>query len=195
MYEAVKEFVRQKIAENGRPSEPFRDRFEHTLRVLRWAERLHEMEGGDLEVLRLAALFHDVGWDISRPHEEVGAEIARAYLTEHGLHGEKLDAILEAVAHHNHRDRPGPFRKETLIMQDADFLDEVGVLTLVWDALSTAFRPDPSYRAVYERAKGSLAELQSRADWLRTASGRKIYDEQVQVLAQCLKWLEFELGQ
>jgi uncharacterized protein len=194
LHEHMLEYVKKTIAENGRPSAPFRDRFAHTLRVQKWAERLQAMEGGDLEVIQVAALFHDVGWDEHRPHEEVGAEITRAYLTAQGLYMDKLDAIVEAVAHHNHRDSPGPFRKETLIIQDADFLDEVGVLTLVWDSLGTALKPNPSYTAVYARAQRSLAELKSRAGWLRTPSGRKLYDEQVQVVAQCLKWLQYELG-
>lgn len=187
-------FVRHTIANNGRPSAPFRSRFEHTLRVMKWAERLQASEGGDLEVLRIAALFHDVGWDPERPHEEVGAEITQEYLNNSGLSEDKIAAIVEAVAHHNHRSSPGPFNKETLIIQDADILDEVGVLTLVWDSLATAHRPKPSYRAVYERALKSLDELQKRAHQLRTPSGRRFYDEQVDVYERTIRLLEFELG-
>ncbi len=194
MHEDMLEFVKKTIAENGRPSEPFRDRFAHTLRVMKWAERLQRLEGGDLDVIRTAALFHDVGWDKERPHEEVGAEIARDYLTRRGLFPDKLEAIVEAVAHHNHRDSPGPFRKETLIIQDADFLDEVGVLTLVWDSMRTALQPMPSYASAYERSLKSLTELKKWAHWLRTPSGQKLYDEQIQVLNQCLEWLKYELG-
>ena len=40
-YANVIEFVKEKIAVNGRPPNyPFRDRFEHTMRVYRWAIKL-----------------------------------------------------------------------------------------------------------------------------------------------------------
>lgn len=193
LYSKVLEFVREQIAQNGRPSAPYRDRFQHTLRVVKWAERLQELEGGDLEVIRLAALFHDIGWDRERPHEEVGAEITHDYLSGHGFSPEKVRAIVEAVAHHNHRDAPGLFSKETLILQDADFLDEVGVLTLVWDSLAAAFNPNPSYSAVYQRALGSLAELKKLRHLVRTPTGQRFYDERVAILEKCLADLEFEL--
>ena len=193
MYSEVLEFVWMQIAQNGRPSAPYRDRFQHTLRVVKWAERLHEFEGGDIEVIRLAALFHDVGWDPERPHEEVGAELTRDYLATKGFSPEKARAIVEAVAHHNHRDDPGPFSVETLIIQDADFLDEVGVLTLVWDSLAAAFKPNPSYAAVYERAQRSLAELKELRRLLRTPTGRRFYDKRLKILEKCLTELEFEL--
>jgi len=62
--ENVKQFAKQRIEENHRPNRyAFRDRFEHTLRVLNWAERLVSAEGGDLEVVQYAALLHDIGWD------------------------------------------------------------------------------------------------------------------------------------
>jgi uncharacterized protein len=193
LHKDMVEFVRAAIARNGRPTEPFRDRFTHTLRVLKWAERLQELEGGDLEVIRTAALFHDVGWDPGRPHETVGAEITQDYLTEHGFPAEKVAAVVEAVAHHNHRDSPGPFSKETLILQDADFLDEVGVLTIVWDSMRVALQKEPSYEAAYERARKTFAQLEGWKHWLRTPSGRKLYEEQLGVLGQCLEWLKYEL--
>ena len=140
LYSKVLEFVREQIAQNGRPSAPYRDRFQHTLRVVKWAERLQELEGGDLEVIRLAALFHDIGWDRERPMR-VGAEITHDYLWS-GFSPEKVRAIVEAVAHHNHRDAPA------FSQRDADpsrrrFLGRSGVLTLVWDSLAAAFNPTP----------------------------------------------------
>ena len=45
------------------------------MRVYRWAIRLQAKLGGNLDVIVLAALLHDVGWDENRPHNEVSAEI------------------------------------------------------------------------------------------------------------------------
>ena len=56
-YAEVIEFVRKQTAENGRPPNyPFRSRFEHTMRVYRWAIKLQSKLGGDLDIIVLAAL-------------------------------------------------------------------------------------------------------------------------------------------
>ncbi len=73
-YADVIEFVKTQTAENGRPPNyEFRSRFEHTMRVYRWAIKLQSKLGGDLDIIVLAALLHDIGWDENRPHGEVGA--------------------------------------------------------------------------------------------------------------------------
>ena len=84
-YTEVIEYVKKQTAENGRPPNyPFRNRYEHTMRVYRWAIKLQAKVGGDLEIITLAALLHDIGWDAERPHNEVGAELAVEYLDSIG---------------------------------------------------------------------------------------------------------------
>ena len=85
-YAEVIEYVKKMTSENGRPSNyPFRSRFEHTMRVYRWAIKLQSKLGGDLDVIVLAALLHDIGWDDERPHGEVGAELAVEYMDSIGI--------------------------------------------------------------------------------------------------------------
>ena len=61
-YAEVIDFVKEQTAVNGRPPNyPFRSRFEHTMRVYRWAIKLQSKLGGDLDIIVLAALLHDVG--------------------------------------------------------------------------------------------------------------------------------------
>ena len=104
-YANVIEFVRQQIADNGRPPNyPFRNRFEHTMRVYRWAIKLQAKVGGDLEIIALAALLHDVGWEEGREHGEVGAEIAVEYLDSIGLQTEKIKRIGEIILVHDDKD-------------------------------------------------------------------------------------------
>lgn len=60
-YADVIEFVKTQTAENGRPPNyEFRSRFEHTMRVYRWAIKLQSKLGGDLDIIVLAALLHDI---------------------------------------------------------------------------------------------------------------------------------------
>ena len=56
-YAQVIEYVKEQTSINGRPPNyPFRSRFEHTMRVYRWAIKLQDRIGGDLEIIALAAI-------------------------------------------------------------------------------------------------------------------------------------------
>ena len=52
---------------------PFRRRFGHCLRCSAWARRIATEEGGDIEIVETAALFHDIGKSGSLPHNDHGA--------------------------------------------------------------------------------------------------------------------------
>lgn len=104
-YAEVIDFVKEQTAVNGRPPNyPFRSRFEHTMRVYRWAIKLQSKLGGDLDIIVLAALLHDVGWDDERPHGEVGAEIAVNYLDSLGVDPQKIAKIGEIIMIHEEKD-------------------------------------------------------------------------------------------
>ena len=49
--------------ESPNPLHPFRSRFQHSIRVLHWCERLVEgLDNVDTEALYTAAIFHDIGY-------------------------------------------------------------------------------------------------------------------------------------
>ena len=84
LIEQTREFVSRLLE-----GEPSTHDISHIERVEKLCLRIRETEGGDLQVLQLAALLHDAG--IIREHQEGGnhavysAEIAREFLIERGL--------------------------------------------------------------------------------------------------------------
>ena len=135
------------IQNQSRYSHPYRNRFEHTRRVLNWAERIQAVEGGDLEIITLAVIFHDTGWDGQNDHALLGAQHARQFLLGHGVKAETLNRVVLAIETHNKRQNPQTdLPLENRIIMDADRLDELGVTTLVWDAMATALDEDPSFK-------------------------------------------------
>ena len=181
-YAKVIDFVKTQTAVNGRPPNyPFRSRFEHTMRVYRWAIKLQSKLGGDLDIIVLAALLHDVGWDDERPHGEVVAEIAVNYLDSLGVDPQKIAKIGEIIMIHEEKDT------------DADLLDEVGAISVLWDSMATAIEDEASYKRAYYRIKNFYKINKPKIKRCKTEAGRLEYSKRMQLLEDFIFQLEKEL--
>ena len=59
--------------------------FDHVLRVVQLADRIAQAEGADADIVRAAALLHDIGLDEGRAgHETSAANRSKDILREHG---------------------------------------------------------------------------------------------------------------
>ncbi|MBL4937253.1 HD domain-containing protein [Clostridium sp. YIM B02515] len=194
-YEEILEYTSNLIKENRRERFPFRNRLEHTLRVLKWAERIQKHEGGNMEDLTMAILFHDTGWDENIPHAEISARLVGEYLREKNFDESRLNRIVAIVKKHSSKDIPSEeLSLEERIMIDADLLDEVGSLSIVWDSMAVALQDSPSYMKFYERNKFYFKKLKNQTFLMKTETGRRFYDRQIEFLEHFINNLEFELG-
>ena len=104
--------------------------FDHVLRVLVLAERIGLAEGADMEVVRAAALLHDVARaetaGTGRCHAQVGAARAREILRGHPP--ERVEAVARAIESHRFRSGPAPATLEAKVLFDADKLDAIGAV-------------------------------------------------------------------
>ena len=111
--------------------------YDHTLRVMKNAERLlSEEPGADREIVRFAALLHDC----ARPEEHAskgavcharrGAEKAAELMSEEKLPESFIAAVAEAVRTHRYRDGIVPDTPEGKVLFDADKLDSLGAVGL-----------------------------------------------------------------
>jgi uncharacterized protein len=104
-------------------------RFNHILNVVDLAERIAEREGANVDVVRVAALFHDISkleadQDV---HAEAGARVAREYLKSHGEFPESfIDEVCTAVRRHSYQGPVEDLPLETQCLIEADLLDKVG---------------------------------------------------------------------
>ena len=193
--EEASEEAKRLISNQGRKSQPFRNRFEHTMRVLKWADRIHNIEGGDFEIIKFAILFHDAGWSDTVDHALIGAELAEKYLLGKEVDPVLVDRIVSAVRTHNKRYEPQESLPiENLIVMDADLLDEVGVITLVWDAMATAIESNPSYIKVIEKDLAYFRKAKEKTIYLKTETGKKLYNERIDAWEMCLRHFQYELS-
>lgn len=193
-YSEVIEYVKKMTTENGRPSNyPFRSRYEHTMRVYRWAIKLQAKLGGDIDIIALAALLHDVGWDSERPHEEVGAELAVEFLDSIGVEPEIIKRVGEIIMIHEDKDTEAELSLECKIVMDADLLDEVGAISVVWDSMATACEDEASYKKAYYRIKNYYRINKPKIRRCKTDAARAEYTKRMQLLDSYINQLEKEL--
>jgi len=104
--------------------------FDHALRVLSTAERIAAAEGADADVVRAAALLHDIGRDEERrcggDHARIGSARAREVLAD--WPAPRVDAVCHAIETHRFRSGGPPETLEAKVVHDADKLDAIGAI-------------------------------------------------------------------
>ncbi|MFB6184125.1 MAG: HD domain-containing protein [Haloarculaceae archaeon] len=104
-------------------------RFNHIQNVVELAAGIARKEGANVDATRVAALFHDIAkleaeQDV---HAEVGAKIAREYLTTHtDYHNSFVDQVCASVRDHSYQGDLTDLPLETQCLIEADLLDKVG---------------------------------------------------------------------
>ena len=191
----TKRVVELEFGRSSRPQAQFRDRYLHTLRVLRWAERIHEVEGGDLFVITLASLLHDVGWDENIPHQKVSFTFASDFLSHQAIEEEIAARVCNVVLLHNQRQiPPTELRIEERVVMDADALDESGILTLIWDSLAAAAEDGSNgYHAIYDRISTRRKQPNPKHLHFKTDTGLRLFEGRKKVLESALNELRYEL--
>ncbi len=175
---------------------PFRKRFEHCQRCATWAERIARVEGVDVELVKISSLFHDIGKALSTEerHAHLGAAICDEYLASIGYDETRRSRIVDIVRNHNRHTIPAASREEEVV-RDADLLDEVGAITILWDAMACAGEQDPSYGKARDRIASGLMRLKTELPGhLSTETARKIAEESTQLVENFVKHLDYELG-
>ncbi len=136
MQEFVREYLTASVAnedDGGRmrwyPWHSAKYRFNHSLNVVELAAEIAEEEGADTDVVRVAALFHDVAkLEVDQDiHAEEGARIAREYLESHGEFPEAfIDRVCRSIEEHSYQGPITDVSLETQCLIEADLLDKVG---------------------------------------------------------------------
>ncbi len=199
MLACVRDYLSQHQADSVQGYNAWRQngaaRFEHTLRVLALAQRIARAEGADLQIVRVAAIFHDVAkFDVpNKEHAVKSAEIAREFLARIRATQEFASRVYTTIARHNQIDATG-FALEDCVLRDADLLDETGALGIVWSCINAGQIPVPTYKDAHESI---VQHDQLGAEWVKqqmlTRTGRQIAEQRQTFVAGFLQELDQEL--
>lgn len=108
--------------------------WDHTKRVYNLCIHIGKKEKADLNVLKLAALLHDIarkkedesGGKIC--HAKEGALLAEKILQKHNLKKKLIENVVHSIAAHRFRNNLAPQTLEAKILFDADKLDSIGAI-------------------------------------------------------------------
>ncbi|KTG21934.1 HD domain-containing protein [Haloferax profundi] len=145
-------------------------RFNHILNVVALSTDIAEREGADVDVVRVASLFHDISKLEAEQeiHAEEGARVAREFLKTHGDYPESfVEQVCQVVADHSYQGSLGDVSLETQCLIEADILDKIGangtalmLLRMGYEA-RTHMDAAEMVERVFERGRDASRRLES----------------------------------
>jgi uncharacterized protein len=131
---------------------------EHTMSVLASVQKIGagcKLSESDLEVLQVAALFHDAGYCVSHvEHETRGAEMAKQFLAANGCNETMANKVAACIGATNIKIEPVNLLEEILCDADlsylgtANFFENVALLRLEWEVSLQSVFDDAEWRQV-----------------------------------------------
>jgi len=124
-YEKTKEFVIDKLTREL-PSNLYYHGVHHVLDVLAAAEMLGRQEKiseKEMELLRVAVLFHDSGFTVTpKNHEQIGCDLVKKNLPGFGFTNEEIETICGMIMATEYPQKPKNHLEEIICDADLDYL-------------------------------------------------------------------------
>jgi len=199
----VREFAR-KYLEQYDPSHDYA----HVLRVEKNALRIAAEENyqGDLEVIQIASLLHDVGDHKYTGNETDGVKIVTEFLKSVNYPKEKIDRVCFVHSHisfKNELDKPIKNNIELNIIVDSDRLDAMGCIGILRAFTYSAIKNIPFYidgakprnnldKDTYMKKEENCTishfyeKLLRLKDLMRTETGKKMAEQRHQYMEEFL---------
>jgi uncharacterized protein len=206
-FEAMQRFVYDYLAasiegeeEGGRmrwyPWHSAEYRYNHILNVAELAAEIAEKEGANVDVTRVAALFHDIAkleadQDV---HAEAGARVAGEYLRSRTDYPESfVSQVCDAVAEHSYEGDLANVPLETRCLMEADLLDKVGangttlmILRMGYES-RTHMDANEMVGRVLERGEDAVSRV-------RSDTAESIAHQRIKRVRWFKEWLESEVA-
>ncbi len=193
---------------------------EHIQRVYRLAERIAQEESADVEIVRAAALLHDLdssliasgsepSANLRQQHQLSSAELAGEILQAEGWSQERIAAVQHCIRSHRFRQQSEPPQTlEARVLYDADKLDAIGATGF---ARAIAFavqanqpfyaRPSVQFSTTGQAQPGEphsayheyIFKLSKIESGLHTPSARRLAQKRSQVMHSAFEHLAAEM--
>jgi uncharacterized protein len=174
---------------------------DHVLRVLRLARAIQAEVGGDLLVVQLAGLLHDIGDAKFCDGVERSGELARQILSNLNADIALIDHVVHIVDNLSYRKRDSaqPLSLEGQIVQDADRLDALGAIGIVRTIEYGAAVGQPFYLSDADDAKTGVGHFYEKLFKLKglmnTDAARRMAEQRETFMRQFLDQFRRDCGE
>ena len=178
----------------------------HIERVWKLSKKIAEKEGGNLEVIELSALLHDIADPkFHNGDETLALKISQNFLEEIHVEGELIEQVLfviKNISFKNRAEAPENPPLELQIVQDADRLDAIGAIGIARTFNFGGFKNNLMYhpeikpnlgmnKEEYKKFNGTTinhfyANLLLLKDLMNTETAKKIASERHDFMLQFL---------
>ncbi|WP_335999541.1 HD domain-containing protein [Halorientalis halophila] len=171
-------------------------RFNHIMNVVELAADIAREEGANVDVTRVAALFHDIAkleaeQDV---HAEEGARIAREYLTAHCDYPQSfVDEVCAAVRDHSYQGPLSDLPLETQCLIEADLLDKVGANGTALMLLRMGYE-SRTHMDSAEMVGRVLERGRDAADRVESDTAESLVHQRLKRVVWFKEWLESEVA-
>ena len=176
------------------------DRYAHTVRVYQWMLRISSQlrdDNVDLESLKIATIFHDVGYSVNSDKEHAGesARICRDYLERRPYEPEQIDFICYLIEEHPNKrllhEKTTPL--ELVILMEADMLDDTGAMGIILDSWIASKDDNASFGSVFRHFEKYTYRHMKQMEFV-TAPGRRFWHEKRKLVYEFLRQYRRDLG-
>ena len=178
----------------------------HIERVWKLSKKIAEKEGGNLEVIELSALLHDIADPkFHNGDETLALKISKDFLEEIHIEGELIEQVLfviKNISFKNRAEAPENPPLELQIVQDADRLDAIGAIGIARTFNFGGFKNNLMYhpeikpnlgmnKKEYKKSNGTTInhfyeKLLLLKDLMNTETAKKIASERHNFMLQFL---------
>lgn len=175
----------------------------HSLRVEKYTAQIRSefdsFSKSDIFTLQAASIFHDIGNVVQREnHGEIGAEIVRnlfddtEFLSNCEIDKERLVHI---IAHHSDKNNENDRDLVSVILKDADVLDQVGAMSILMQGSKHDYNSYEYFNEVLDNLKNKeLTYCEKEYLLLKTNPAKKIMNEKIKLIKNFIKQLTGEIS-
>jgi uncharacterized protein len=182
-FESIRQIVRDELID-----EPSGHDYAHTMRVFKNVILIGQTEDVDIEVVKTAALFHDIAYGkrfFKEDYAKTSHDIAKTYLSEKVFTPEQITLILNTIRYHDIWTKyDGESFGELRVLRDADRLDHLGY-TGIMRACSYAAFAKKNTISILER----LVQMKNEFE---TKKGKEMSRSRIKEINRFLKGLRAE---
>jgi uncharacterized protein len=147
--------------------------YDHTLRVVKLATWMARRLDADVQIIRFAALLHDIRKDAGRDHAKVGAAEVRRILAGYDLAPHFVSAVAHAIECHSGDNTP-EHPVENLCLGDADLIDANFGLVATWRFITIRSHGGQELGDTIEAMAEWLPKKDALTERLNTTLGHQI---------------------